>query len=88
MMLFFERLKVAIDTADELRVLDAIYDLMPRRNFSSDLLQCAQERLAVMEMTDVSWSDWGTPDLIVADLDNIGKGPAVAEDPLPFLYQG
>lgn len=50
--------------------------------------QCAPERLAVMEMTDVAWSDWGTPDLIVADLDNIGKGPAVAEDPLPFLYQG
>ncbi len=29
----------------------------PRRDFSSHLLQCAPERLAVMEMTDILWSD-------------------------------
>lgn len=88
MMSLFERLKQAIDTADELRVLDAIYDAMPRRNFSSHLLQCAPERLAVMEMTDVLWSDWGNPDRILSGIDKIGKRSAVAEDPLPFLYVG
>ncbi len=37
----------AIDTAEALKVLDMIYEAMPRRNFSSHLLQCMPERLAV-----------------------------------------
>ena len=88
MMSRFERLKAAIDTAEELRVLDAIYETMPCRNFSSHLLQCAPERLAVMEMKDVLWSDWGNPERIADTLDKIGKPMAFAEEPLPFLYQG
>jgi mannose-1-phosphate guanylyltransferase len=88
MMSRFERLKAAIDTAEELRVLDAIYETMPCRNFSSHLLQCATERLAVMEMKDVLWSDWGNPARIADTLDKIGKPMAFAEEPLPFLYQG
>lgn len=88
MMSLFERLKEAIDTAEELDVLDAIYEAMPRRNFSSHLLQCAPERLAVMEMPDVLWSDWGNPARIVDTLDKIGKPMAFTEEPLPFLYQG
>ena len=88
MMPRFERLKEAIDTAEELDVLDAIYEAMPRRNFSSHLLQCAPERLAVMEMPDVLWSDWGNPARIVNTLDKIGNPLAFAEEPLPFLYQG
>jgi hypothetical protein len=35
MMFFFERLKKVIDTAEEFKVLGAIYEAMPRRNFSS-----------------------------------------------------
>ena len=88
MMSRFERLKMAIDTAEELRVLDAIYEVMPRRNFSSHLLQCAPERLAVMEMTDVFWSDWGSPERILSGLEKFGRRPAMAEDPRPFLYVG
>lgn len=88
MMSLFERLKDAIDTAEELGVLDAIYDAMPHRNFSSHLLHCAPERLAVMEMTDVLWSDWGNPERILSGIEKIGKRPALAEDPLPFLYVG
>ena len=88
MMSRFERLKLAIDTADELRVLDAVYEAMPRWNFSSHLLQCASERLAVMEMRDVLWSDWGNPERILSGLEKFGKRPAMAEDPRPFLYVG
>ena len=88
MMSRFERLKMAIDTAEELRVLDAIYEAMPRWNFSSHLLQCAPERLAVMEMTDVFWSDWGNPERILSGLEKFGRQPAMAEDPRPFLYVG
>lgn len=76
MMSLFERLKEASDTAEELRVLDAIYEAMPRRNFSSHLLQCAPERLAVLGMTDVLWSDWGNPERILSGIEKIGKQPA------------
>jgi mannose-1-phosphate guanylyltransferase len=84
----FERLKEAIDTTEELQVLDAIYEAMPRLNFSSHLLQCAPERLAVMEMTDVLWSDWGSPERILSGLEIFERRPAMAEDPRPFLYVG
>jgi mannose-1-phosphate guanylyltransferase len=72
----FERLKEVIDTVEELPVLNAIYDAMPCRNFSSHLLQRLPERLAVMEMRDVLWSDWGHPKRITDMLDRIGKQPA------------
>jgi mannose-1-phosphate guanylyltransferase len=88
MMSRFERLKKAIDTAEGMKVLDAIYDAMPCRNFSSHVLQCVPERLAVMEMRDVVWSDWGNPARIEGTLDKIGQPMALAEEPLPFLYQG
>lgn len=77
MMLLFEQMKKAIDTAEELRVLDAIYEAMPRWNFSSHLLQCAPNRLAIMEMKDVLWSDWRNSERILSGLEKIGKRPAV-----------
>ena len=88
MMSRFERLKATIDTAEQLRVIEAIYEAMPHQNFSSHLLQCVPDRLAVMEMKDVIWSDWGNPERILSGLEKLGKRPAVAEDPLAFLYVG
>ena len=88
MMSLFERLKKVIDTVDELRVFDAIYEAMPCRNFSSHLLQRAPERLAVMEMRDVLWSDWGNPERILSGLEKFGRQPAMTEEPRPFLYVG
>jgi mannose-1-phosphate guanylyltransferase len=85
MMSHFEQLGKAIDTAEELRVLDAIYETIPHRNFSSHLLQYAPERLAVMGMSDVVWSDWGNPDRILSGLEKFGGRPAMAEDPRLFL---
>ncbi|MGH7205672.1 MAG: sugar phosphate nucleotidyltransferase [Nitrospiraceae bacterium] len=88
MMRLFQRLRDAIDTPEELRVLDAIYGVMPRKNFSSHLLQCKPERLAVMEMREVLWSDWGHPKRIVQTLEKIGTRPAFAEEHLPALQAG
>ena len=87
-MLFFEQLKTAIDTAEEMMALNAIYESMPRRNFSSHLLQCVPERLTVMEIRDVHWSDWGSPKRILSSLETIGKRPTALTDPQPFLYVG
>jgi len=75
MMSRFERLKGTIDTVEQLSVIEAIYEAMPHRNFSSHLLQCAPERLAVMEMKDVIWSDWGNQERILSGLEKLGKRP-------------
>ena len=88
MMPRFERLKDTIDTTEQLRVIEEIYEDLPKRNFSSHLLQCVPEQLAVMEMNDVLWSDWGNPERMLSGLENIGRRPAMAEDPRPFLYVG
>jgi len=88
MMALFERLKKVIDTAEEFRVLDAIYEAMPPRNFSSHLFQRAPERFAVMEMRDVLWSEWGNPERILSGLEKFGRRRTAAQDPLPFLYVG
>jgi mannose-1-phosphate guanylyltransferase len=88
MMSRFEQLKDTVDTAEQLRVIEAIYEALPHRNFSSHLLQRVPEELTVLEMNDVLWSDWGNPERLLSGLENIGRQPAIAEAPRPFLYVG
>lgn len=72
----FERLGRAIGTSEETRVLEMIYRTMPSRNFSSDLLQQVPDRVAVTELTNALWSDWGRPERITEALRRIGRTPA------------
>lgn len=72
----FERLGRAIGTSEEARVLETIYQTMPRRNFSSDLLQRVPDQVAVTELTNALWSDWGRPERITEALRRIGRTPA------------
>lgn len=72
----FERLERAIGSPEEGPVLDTIYQDMPRKNFSSDLLQRVPDCVAVMELTGVLWSDWGKPDRIAETLRRIARTPA------------
>lgn len=74
----FQILSNAIGTGQETEVLDRIYDEMPRRNFSADLLQRTVDDLAVVKLQGVSWSDWGTADRIAATIHGLGKRPAFA----------
>jgi mannose-1-phosphate guanylyltransferase len=71
----FDKLRTAIDTPYEDYVLDAIYDSMPKRNFSSDLLTHVTDHVAVMAMEDVLWSDWGRMERITETLNRVGKQP-------------
>lgn len=75
-MPLFERLSQAIGGPEEGRVLEAIYRDMPAKNFSSDLLQCVPEKLAVVELTGLLWSDWGKPERITETLRRIDRRPA------------
>jgi mannose-1-phosphate guanylyltransferase len=76
MMPLFERLSQAIGGPGEGRVLDAIYQEMPAKNFSSDLLQRIPDKLAVIELSGVLWSDWGKPERIAESLRRINRRPA------------
>jgi mannose-1-phosphate guanylyltransferase len=75
MMHSFNRLRDAIDTHYEDFVLEEIYESMPKRNFSSDLLARATDNIAVMAMEGVLWSDWGRMERIVETLRRVGKIP-------------
>ena len=76
MMPAFERLSQAIGGPEEGRVLEAIYRDMPTKNFSSGLLQRVPEKLAIVELTGVLWSDWGKPERIAETLRRIDRRPA------------
>lgn len=69
----FSALSEAIDTPREGTILEAIYEDMPDQNFSSDFLEIAVEQLAVMELQNVLWCDWGRPERIQETLNSIGK---------------
>ncbi|MBU6482469.1 MAG: hypothetical protein KGS09_18235 [Nitrospirae bacterium] len=84
MMPLFERLVSAWDTSDERSLLEAAYRTMPVYNFSSDLLERLPDRMAVMELAGVLWSDWGNPERIAETIRRIGKTPAF---PLHCLNQ-
>ena len=86
LMVRFERLCAAWGTPDEADVLENLYRVMPRHNFSSHLLQRIPERVAVFELTGVLWSDWGKPERIAESIRRIGKVPAFPLDCLepPF----
>jgi mannose-1-phosphate guanylyltransferase len=47
--------------------LDDVYRRLPPADFSRDVLQVA-DRLAVVPMAGTGWSDWGTPDRVLASL--------------------
>jgi len=76
MMPLFERLSQAIGEPQEGQALEAIYRDMPAKNFSSDLLQRVPEKLAIVELTGVLWSDWGKPERIAETLRRINRQPA------------
>ncbi len=71
----FERLLEVIGTSREERVLESIYEVMPSRNFSKDLLTPAVDRIGLLPMKDVVWSDWGQKKRIIETLERIGKQP-------------
>jgi len=76
MMRLFEAYGESIGKPQEEQVLDSIYHVMPRRNFSAHLLQEFPNHVAVMELRDVVWSDWGKAERIAEVLRQIGREAA------------
>ncbi|MEO8327699.1 MAG: sugar phosphate nucleotidyltransferase [Nitrospirota bacterium] len=81
-MVLFERLEKVIGTPEECTVLNAIYGVMPNKDFSFDLLQHVPRRMMALELNGVLWSDWGQPDRIEKTLAQLDKKPAFSMDSL------
>ncbi len=65
--------------------VESIYQTVTPANFSSGLLQRMPESVAVMEMKDVLWSDWGQPERIAESIRSIGLTPAFPESNQPAV---
>jgi mannose-1-phosphate guanylyltransferase len=71
----FEVYSKSIGSGEEDRVLETIYKEMPKRNFSSHLLQQCSQQVMVTELNDVAWSDWGNAERIASTLRWLGHEP-------------
>lgn len=86
LMNLFDVLEQTIGTPEEGQVLESIYRVMPTRDLSSHLLQQVPERVGVIELRGVLWSDWGRPERIVETLRVLGKEPPFPmSPPRPWL---
>jgi mannose-1-phosphate guanylyltransferase len=72
MMGLFELFAEAINTPEESEFLESLYSVMPTRNFSKNLLERVVKDVAVLELRDVLWSDWGKPERISDTLKRVG----------------
>ncbi|MDR3610353.1 MAG: sugar phosphate nucleotidyltransferase [Ignavibacteriaceae bacterium] len=69
--LFFEAFNPIYDslgTKHEKDIIKEYFKLMPDVNFSKDFLENVADQLAVLEIPDVYWSDWGEEQRITYDL--------------------
>ncbi len=76
MMMLFERLGEAINSPKEPQVLRDIYECMPVRSLSRDLLVPVPDAASVLEMQGVWWSDWSHPQHIMKTLTRMGRETA------------
>lgn len=76
MMSRLESFSASIGERDEGENLDALYRELSRHDFSSDLLETMPQKIAVMELSGVLWSDWGRADRVMESLAAIGRLPA------------
>ncbi len=76
MMVLFEQLGKVIHTPKEPHVLRDIYERMPVRSLSRDLLAQVPGSAAVMEMQRVWWSEWSSPEHVMKTLVRLGRDSA------------
>ena len=71
----FEQIGDAIGLAVERAMVEHMYETMPVRNFSRDLLMRAPGQIATIELSGVVWSDWGKPQRIADTVMRLGIKP-------------
>jgi len=82
MMRLFETFQPAIASPRERQVLGGLYERMPARNFSMDMLEPLPNRVAALEVDGVTWSDWGRAERIAESLGRVGKTRVYPAEPV------
>lgn len=72
----FASLRAALGTPGEAIAAERLYAGLPSTNFSEEVLACRPERLVVMRMKGVDWSDLGNPARAVASFRRSSAPPA------------
>ena len=72
MFRMFSAAKATFGKSQEAAVIRSIYQWLSETNFSSEVLEKSAEKLLVMRVGQVGWSDWGEPDRVVGTLTNLG----------------
>ena len=80
MMRLLETFMPAIGSERESAVLNGIYETMPMRNFSKDLLEQIPNKVSALDVKGLLWSDWGRPERIHESLLRIGRTPVFPTD--------
>jgi mannose-1-phosphate guanylyltransferase len=70
-------------TRSEARVVDALYERLETINFSHHVLSILPQRLGVLKVTGVRWSDLGEPRRVMASLNVAGLQPHWADAAVP-----
>ncbi len=64
----FDRYRRVHGRQESWHALNALYERIPAVNFSSAVLEKVPSRLCVMDITDVTWNDWGEAHRIHEDV--------------------
>jgi len=56
---------------DRETLMNLIYPNLPSLNFSKAILEQCTDRLCVMEISDICWSDWGNESRVLKDVDRL-----------------
>jgi mannose-1-phosphate guanylyltransferase len=69
---FFSAFGPTFGTPSEARAMTELYSWIPSSNFSHEVLALRPEDLAVMQVSEVGWSDLGEPRRVFSTLQQIG----------------
>lgn len=69
---YFSMVRRAIGTLWESEILNDVYRMLPPVNFSRAVLARCPERLLVLPIRNVLWSDWGRGERVIETLTRIG----------------
>lgn len=75
MFRMFATIEQAVGRSQEQAVIRAIYSWINETNFSSEVLERSADRLLVMRVRQVGWSDWGEPNRVLGTLASLGLQP-------------
>ncbi len=82
---YFSMIRAAIGTICESEVLNQVYQMMPSMNFSSEILTRCPDKLLVLPVRKILWSDWGRRERILATLTQLRiQTPALARQGASF----